>query len=256
MNKSEKWIKQTECARIILKKKTCSGSFTDNDVDEAPNVGQFVAVEVDQEDGGTGPAGMELDAGLGFLSGAHIADPARDVHVAWRGVGEQRWRDRRRSASALVCDGFALGEAHALDGEAAVLQQLWERVDQGQLRRQQLLHPGLPLQLQTDEILRSQAIILQHSYSEPINAEHEATNGTFSSYLATRDTCWNSSHQPSRASGHQYDFTSKALGSEVIIRTKPEKQTTARYCSSPTVCETSEHQEQRSFPEVEPDLDL
>lgn len=60
-----------------IKIKTSSGSSSDSDVDEAPHVGQFVAVEVDQEDGGAGLAGTELDAGLGFLSGAHVADPAK-----------------------------------------------------------------------------------------------------------------------------------------------------------------------------------
>lgn len=121
MNKNEKWIKQ-RCARVVLK----PDSFSDNDVDETLNVGQFVAVEVHQEHGGTSPAGTELDAGLGFLSGAHIADAARDVQTAWRIViAAQQRGNQSKQPSAPVGQGFAVSEADALDGEAAVLQQLW-----------------------------------------------------------------------------------------------------------------------------------
>lgn len=80
MNKNGKGINQ-HCARVALKRFS-TDSFSDNDVDETLNVGQFVTVEVHQEHGSTSPAGTELDAGLGLLSGAHIADPARDAHGA------------------------------------------------------------------------------------------------------------------------------------------------------------------------------
>lgn len=81
MHKSGKAIKQ-HCARVLIKNRFCTDSFFDDDVDETLDVGQLVTVEVHQEHGGTSPAGTERDAGLGFLSGAHIADPARGVRTA------------------------------------------------------------------------------------------------------------------------------------------------------------------------------
>lgn len=62
------------CQSLI--KRFCTDSFSDKDVEETLDVGEFVTVEVHQEHGGTGPAGAQLDAGLGFSSGAHIADAA------------------------------------------------------------------------------------------------------------------------------------------------------------------------------------
>lgn len=118
-------MNQTTLCQRRIKKNFCTDSFFDNDVDETLNVGQFVTVEVHQEHSSTSPAGTELDAGLGLLSGAHIADPARDAHVARRIVirGQQS-RNQSSSPNALVCEGFAVREADTLDGEAAVLQQL------------------------------------------------------------------------------------------------------------------------------------
>lgn len=59
----------------------CTGSFIHNNIDEALDVPQFVAIKVDQQHRGASAAGNEVNAGLGFLFGAHRSNPTRIVHT-------------------------------------------------------------------------------------------------------------------------------------------------------------------------------
>lgn len=124
-------------------------SFFDDDVDETLDVLELVAVEVDQQHGGPSPAGSELDAGPGLLSGAHVSHPATEATHRYPRGPTSRGAAESKAPSVLVRQGLAVGEADALDGEAALLQSLRERVDQAELCGQKLLHSGLPQHLQT-----------------------------------------------------------------------------------------------------------
>ena len=63
----------------------CTGSFVHNNIDEALDVLQFVAIKVHQEHAGASNAGTELNTGLGFLFGAHCSNPARMILNSQRG---------------------------------------------------------------------------------------------------------------------------------------------------------------------------
>lgn len=61
----------------------CTDSFIHNNIDEAPDVPQFVTIKVGQQHRGAGAAGNEVNAGLGFLFGAHRSNPTRIVHTVY-----------------------------------------------------------------------------------------------------------------------------------------------------------------------------
>lgn len=61
----------------------CTASFLHNNIDEALDVPQFVAIKVHQQHAGANNGGTELNAGLGFLFGIHSSNPARIMHTIY-----------------------------------------------------------------------------------------------------------------------------------------------------------------------------
>lgn len=61
----------------------CTASFLHNNIDEALDVPQFVAIKVHQQHAGANNGGTELNAGLGFLFGIHGSNPARIMHTIY-----------------------------------------------------------------------------------------------------------------------------------------------------------------------------
>lgn len=90
----------------------CTASFLHNNIDEALDVPQFVAIKVHQQHAGANNGGTELNAGLGFLFGIHSSNPARII--------SQKIRDEL----SVFCSCIQI----SVDMVVASIVQLWFRL--------------------------------------------------------------------------------------------------------------------------------